>query len=157
MVHPQPDSQNSTSTSALSPQPLPPAFGDASPIVASSPVLKEKGPKKRLLATAICPFPHCPRKSPLGRSQELEQHILRHLPHWICCTQPDCDWTGYRRDLLQGHLRNEHRDVPLFKHGSKGIKKIYDAKRLVKQLLKNEITVEQAECEAHATFGKRGV
>jgi hypothetical protein len=91
-----------------------------------------------------------------GRAQELERHILGHLPRWICCTQPGCDWTGYRRDLLRGHLRKEHRDVPLREHGSEEIKKIYDAKRLVKRLLKKKITVEQAVCEAHAAFGKRG-
>jgi len=91
-----------------------------------------------------------------GRPQELEHHVLRHLPHWICCTQLGCDWTGYRRDLLRGHLRKEHRDVSFFERGSEGIK-VYDAKRLVKQLLKKRITVEQAECEAHAAFRKRGV
>ena len=107
-----------------------------------------------MLATAICPFPRCPRK--FGRPQELERHILRHLSHWICCTQLGCGWTGYRRDLLRGHLRKEHRDVPFLEYGSEGTE-IYDAKRLVKQLLKKEITVEEAVCEARAAFRKRGL
>jgi hypothetical protein len=33
---------------------------------------------------------------------------------------------------------------------------IYDAKRLVKQLLNEEITVEQAECDARSSFQDRG-
>ena len=150
----KPDSQTPSSTSALSPQASPPAFGHASPTVASSPVLKEEGPKKRLLAIAICPFPHCSRM--FRRLQELERHILRHLPRWICCTQPGCSWNGYRLDLLRSHLRREHQDAPFLEHGSEGIK-IYDAKRLVKQLLKKNITVEQAECEAHAASQKGDV
>ena len=116
-------------------------------------MLKGKKPKKILLAKAFCPFPHCSRK--YKRSQELKRHILGHLPDWICCTQSGCDWTGYRRDLLLGHLKKEHQDVPFLEYGSEG-SEIYDAKRLAKQLLK-EITVEQAEREAHAAFRKRGV
>jgi len=112
-------------------------------------VRKGKRPKKILLTKAICPFPHCTKES--RRSQELERHILWHLPDWISCTQLFCNWTGYRRDLLLGHLRKEHQDVPVLEYSLEG-GEIYDAKRLAKQLRKKKITVEQAELEARAAF-----
>jgi hypothetical protein len=63
--------------------------------------------------------------------------------------QPGCGWTDRRPHTLPMHFKKAHPGVPFPKH--EGCM-IYDAKGLVKQLLNEEITVEQAECEARLSF-----
>jgi hypothetical protein len=101
-------------------------------------------------ATDACPSPTCRRR--FGRTQDLERHIHKHLSRCVCCTQPECSWTGSRRCALRDHYRKKHKGVPV---PGKETSMIYDAKALIKQLLKEEITLDQAKCDAHSSFRSR--
>ncbi|KAH9969158.1 hypothetical protein BC827DRAFT_318907 [Russula dissimulans] len=111
---------------------------------------EETGPRKIPPVTDTCPFSKCRRR--FTRRQETERHALRHLPRFLFCNRPGCDWTGSRRYALRDHLKKKHSSVLLLEQEFM----IYDAKRLVKQLLNEEITVEQAECDARSSFQDRG-
>jgi len=63
--------------------------------------------------------------------------------------RPGCGWTGNRRYALRQHFKKAHPGVPFPEH--EGFM-IYDAKGLAKQLLNEEITVGQAECEARLLY-----
>ena len=118
---------------------------DARPITAPS---QYRVPSNgALFAAETCPFLNCHKN--YGRRQDLERHILRHIPRCLYCSQPGCNWTGTRRYSLQDHLRQRHGGIPVPDRGSF---MIYDAKALVKQLLNREITTEQAVHEAHLSF-----
>jgi len=108
---------------------------------------KDTSPKAASFATDSCPSSGCQRKC--GRPQELERHILQHLPHWIYCPQSGCNWTGYRRDVLREHLKKEHGGAPL---PPSKMFIIYDAKGIVKRVLKKDITIVLAEREALTSF-----
>jgi hypothetical protein len=112
---------------------------------------EETGPKETPSATEPCPFADC--KVRCGRPQEMERHIREyHLPYDIYCEQPGCDWTGNRRYALRNHLTHKHAGVPIPE-----VFMIYDAKRLVKQLLNKEIDVEKAVGEAQFLFQTKAV
>jgi hypothetical protein len=98
-------------------------------------------------STDACPFPTCQRM--FSRIQDLERHIYKHLSRCIYCTQTDCNWTGSRRCALRDHYRRKHEGVPVPEQETSII---YDAKALVKQLLKEEITLAQAVYYAHLLF-----
>ena len=104
-------------------------------------------PNEALFATETCPFLDCHKT--YGRRQDLERHILQHLSRCLYCSQPGCKWTGTRLYGLRGHLKQKHGNVPVPDRGSY---MIYDAKVLVKQLLNEEITTEQAVQEARLSF-----
>jgi len=105
----------------------------------------ETRPKKTQIATDVCPFPQC-NEQKFGRVQDLKRHVLQHLLHYIYCSQPGCSWTGNRLYALRDHLKKKHEGAPFPKEHRMFI--IYDAKRLVKQLLNRAVTVAQAESEA---------
>src|SRR6266851_5816662 len=96
-------------------------------------------------ATETCPFIECQRS--FNRLQDLERHVLQHLPRCMYCML--CNWTGNRRYALQGHLNKHHCGAPVPER-ERYI--IYDAKVLVKQLLNGEITEERAVHEARVSF-----
>jgi hypothetical protein len=100
----------------------------------------------------ICPFPDC--ESRYSRAQELQRHIRRHLPYYIYCPQPGCEWTGKRYESLWAHFKMKHPSIP-----EPGRERciIYDSNVMVKQLLNNEITAEQAKHKAHLLFRRRAV
>jgi hypothetical protein len=123
---------------------------DASPIDTSA--REEAGSKEATFATETCPFPKC--RVRCGRPQELERHILQHLPYYIYCEQPGCNWTGNRLYALRIHLADKHLGVPV---PELELFMIYDAKGLVKRLLNEEINVEQAVGEARSLFHKKAV
>ncbi|KAI9513131.1 hypothetical protein F5148DRAFT_469857 [Russula earlei] len=112
------------------------------------PPQKETGHKK---LPPACPFPECQRK--FTRRQELERHVLQHLPRCLFCPQPGCNWTGRRRDALRGHLKRKHSTAVLPGRGYA----IYDAKKLVKQVVDKAIAVELAQCEARLSFHNKAV
>ena len=119
---------------------------DVLPAIAPIPY-KDPGPKGTSFAKGICPFSDCQRK--YGRPQDLERHILQHLPHWIHCPRSGCNWTGNRLEILRAHLKKKHRGAPL---PQREMFIIYNAKRIVKQLLKKEVTIALAEYEAWTSF-----
>ncbi|KAI9508859.1 hypothetical protein F5148DRAFT_830899 [Russula earlei] len=137
---------------ALSPHAVSSVFlEDSSPATVSS-LCKGTGPKK--IAIKTCPFPACLQRC--GRPQELERHIRKHLPRCMFCDQPKCNWTGSRRYALMNHFKKKHACVPI---PGQDFEKfiIYDAKRLVKQLLNEEISVERAMSRARSAFCDRAV
>jgi hypothetical protein len=85
----------------------------------------------------------------------MERHIREHhLPYYIYCEQPGCNWTGNRRYALRNHLTHKHAGVSM---PEVEVFMIYDAKGLVKQVLSKEISVEQAMGEARSLFRKKAV
>ncbi|KAI9513135.1 hypothetical protein F5148DRAFT_470292 [Russula earlei] len=130
----------------LPPQPAPQYPWPTPPSSAHS----EAGPNSS--AADICPFSNCQRRC--GRPQDLERHVLQHLPHCIYCPQPDCQWTGTRRYTLRVHLETKHDGAPLPEQETFTI---YDAKGLVKQLMNKDITVALVEYEARSLFQKKAV
>jgi len=119
----------------------------------TSPAREETGPKETRFATEPCPFSNCTVRC--GRPQEMERHIREHhLPYYIYCEQPGCNWTGNRRYALRNHLTHKHAGVSM---PEVEVFMIYDAKGLVKQVLSKEISVEQAMGEARSLFRKKAV
>ena len=115
---------------------------------------EETGSKETPFATKACPLPECRKRC--RRQQELERHIREHhLPYFIYCGQQGCTWTGCRRYALQNHLAHKHKGVQMPTKPEAFI--IYDAKRLVKQLLNKEINVEQTVSNARLLFQERAV
>ena len=96
-------------------------------------------------AAETCPFIECQRS--FNRLQDLERHVLQHLPRYMYCML--CNWTGNRRYALHGH-RNKHHCGATVPEREGYI--IYDAKVLVKQLLNGEITEDRAVHEARVSF-----
>jgi hypothetical protein len=96
-------------------------------------------------ATETCPFIEC--QANFGRLQDLERHVVEHLPRCMYCMH--CNWTGNRRYTLKGHLNKHHCGAPVPER-ERYI--IYDARVLVKQLLNGEITEERAVHEARMSF-----
>ena len=128
------------------------SFGDAPPTDTSS-AREETGPKESPSVTEPCPFSNC--KVGCGRLQDMERHIREHhLPYYIYCEQPGCNWTGHRRYALRDHLAHKHAGVLMPEVEAF---MIYDAKGLVKQLLNKEIDVEQVVGEAQTLFQKKAV
>ena len=122
------------------------------PINISS-VREGAGSNETPLATDICPFPEC--GATYDRPQDLERHTReRHLPYDIYCGQQDCNWTGKRRYALLKHLLNKHSGAPMPESEAF---MIYDAKGLVKRLLKKDIKVEQAVSVARSLFQEKAV
>ena len=117
--------------------------------IVAPPTHEETWPNEVIPVTTTCPFPKCQRSFP--RPQETERHALRHLPRFLLCNRRGCNWVGSRRYALRDHLKKKHASALL----SEQEFILYDAKGLVKQLLNNEITVEEAECEARSSFENR--
>jgi hypothetical protein len=111
--------------------------GDSAPYTESSPA---------------CPDPTCNSDRTWGRQQELERHVLKHLPHHICCPHSNCLWRGSRRYALVEHYKKKHPDdtAPLPE-----VFIIYDAQLLAKRLVNGEITMAEATDEAHASIQKK--
>ena len=85
----------------------------------------------------------------------MERHIREHhLPYYIYCGQPGCDWTGNRCYTLRNHLTRKHTGAPM---PEVEVYMIYDAKGLVKQLLNKVIDVGQAVEEAQFLFQKKAM
>ena len=111
------------------------------------------GPDETAFTTEPCPFPEC--KARYGRPQDLRRHIREyHLPYHIYCGRPGCNWTGNRRYALKNHLAYKHAGVRM---PGLGVYMIYDAKELVKQLLRKDINVEQTVGKARSLFRKKAV
>jgi hypothetical protein len=140
-----------TSTTTQPSLPASVSIGDVLPANNSS--LEETGSKETSFVTEPCPFSNC--RVRCGRRQEMERHIREHhLPYYIHCGQPGCDWTGNRSYALRNHLTRKHIGVRMSEVEAY---MIYDAKGLVKQLLNKEINVEQAVGDAQFLFQKKAM
>ena len=88
------------------------------------------------LACPVCMGRMWPRK------QELQRHMLSHLPSSLYCPFPRCPWRGNRNDNLRTHWQIMHagfRQAPEPKHS-----KIYDPAPLVELVLSGQSTIEGA-------------
>ncbi|KAI9443327.1 hypothetical protein H4582DRAFT_2072385 [Lactarius indigo] len=137
----------------LAPETTPSGFSPGTQ-PASAPALGTEAPDVPQPATWTCPDSACKHVS-CGRLQELERHVLKHLPHYICCPHPDCDWRGNRRYSLIDHYKKRHPRDQLPDRGSSDKFIIYDGKRLAKRLVNREVTLEQANDEADASVRMR--
>lgn len=116
----------------------------------SAPALgTEAPPEESQSTTGTCPDPSCAYVS-CGRLQELERHVLKHLPHYIYCPRPDCNWRGNRRYSLMDHYKKQHPVGEVLDRDSPDAFTIYDGKRLAKRLVNREVTLKQAIGEADA-------
>jgi hypothetical protein len=68
----------------------------------------EASPSASQSATGPCPDPTCNPNQTWCRKQELERHVLRHLPHHLYCPHPSCGWRGSRRYALTEHYKRKH-------------------------------------------------
>lgn len=101
-----------------------------------------------------CPDPTCNSANQnWSRKQELERHVLRHLPHHIYC--PHCSWTGSRRYTFMEHYQRKHPNEKTPDFGAPEEFTIYDAKVLAKRLVNKEITMATARDEANALMRKK--
>ena len=107
-----------------------------------------------------CPLPNCGRT--YNRPQDRHRHIrYYHLPHDHYCELEGCNWTGVR-EVLPNHLKDKHRGIPMPEQEALKTRfnkrfEIYDAKGLVRQLLTNEISLEQALVEVRSLYQNKGV
>ncbi|KAH9080406.1 hypothetical protein EDB83DRAFT_979407 [Lactarius deliciosus] len=113
----------------------------------------EAPPEESQSMTGSCPDPTC--TVDCGRLQELERHVLKHLPHYIYCPHPDCSWRGNRRYSLIDHYKKQHGEV--LDRDSSDVFTIYDGKRLAKRLVNRELTLEQATDEADGLVRTKAV
>ncbi|KAH9065305.1 hypothetical protein EDB87DRAFT_1050139 [Lactarius vividus] len=105
--------------------------------------------------TGTCPDPACIHVS-YARQQELERHVLKHLPHHLYCPHPGCSWRGDRRYSLVDHYKKQHPQDQL-DLGSSYAFTIYDGKQLAKRIVNREVTLEQAKDRANALVRTKAV
>ncbi|KAI0261532.1 hypothetical protein BC834DRAFT_468349 [Gloeopeniophorella convolvens] len=86
---------------------------------------------------SCCPF--CPER--FNRHQERERHQRSHFANYIYCREPDCSWTGYRKDAYLAHLRGVHSHTDMAREECCVI---YDVDWLIDQFFKNNISLEGA-------------
>lgn len=115
----------------------------------------EASPNSSQSTIGPCPDTRCKSNQIWGRQQELERHVLRHLPHHICCPYPYCGWRGNRRYALMEHYKKKHPECKALDHGAPDAFTIYDAKPLAKRLVNREITMASAINEAETLVRKR--
>ena len=115
----------------------------------------EDSPNTSQPMTGPCPEPTCNSNQNWGRKQELERHVLRHLPHHIFCPHPRCSWTGSRRYTFMEHFKKKHPNDKTPDCGAPEEFTIYDAKLLAKRLVDGEITMASAVNEAETLMRRR--
>jgi hypothetical protein len=120
---------------------------------AGTPILYTEAPANLPQSTiGPCPDPTCNSNQTWSRKQELERHVLRHLPLHIYCPDPSCGWRGSRRYALLEHYTKKH---PEEKEPAPEAFTIYDAKLLAKRLVNGEITMASAINEADTLVRKK--
>ncbi|KAH9179353.1 hypothetical protein EDB89DRAFT_797858 [Lactarius sanguifluus] len=134
------------------PENAPPGFSTGTQPAGAPALGTEAPPEESRSRTGTCPDPACTHVN-CGRLQELERHVLKHLPHYIYCPHPDCNWRGNRRYFLVDHYKKQHGEV--LDHPDAFT--IYDGKRLAKRLVNREVTLEQATDEAEALVRTKAV
>jgi hypothetical protein len=102
-----------------------------------------------------CPDPTCNQNQTWGRQQELERHVLRHLPHHIYCPYPSCGWMCSRRYALTDHYKRKHPEEKELDYGAPEAFIIYDAKLLAKRIVNGEITIASAIKEVDTMVQKK--
>lgn len=131
---------------------LPPwGFAQGAPPATVAPTLSPEAPPTPS-TTGSCPAPSCKSKHGWGRQQELERHVLMHLPQHFYCPHQSCGWRSSRRYALKNHYEKKHQI-----HHAQEAPTIYDASSLAKRLVNREVTLKQAIDEAEASVWKKGV
>lgn len=133
------------------PEAASPVFSQGTPPAGAPPSYAECSPNESQSTTGVCPDPTCKSDRSWGRKQELERHVLKHLPHHIGCPHPNCSWTGSRRYALKEHYKRKHMQDQVPDLGRPEAFTIYNAKLLAKRLVNGEITLPEAIKEAVAS------
>jgi hypothetical protein len=101
----------------------------------------------------------CPLcREAFSRHQDRDRHLPSHLPYWIACSC--CSWRGYRLDAFKKHWFREHEssgDVPDDDNGSKLYQELYDPRPLVKKIIQDPTSMEDAEIQAVELIKKEAV
>ena len=126
-----------------------PVFSLGTPPASAPPSYTESSPNGSQSTTGPCPDPTCKSKRSWGRKQELERHVLKHLPHYICCPHPSCFWSGSRRCAFKHHYKRKHMKGQPPDLCTPEASTIYNAKPLAKRLVNGEITLAEAINEAN--------
>ncbi|KAF8498673.1 hypothetical protein F5888DRAFT_1633904 [Russula emetica] len=90
----------------------------------------------------------------LKRDQELNRHILDlHLPDWICCPHPACNWHGSRKTELFKHIKvsGECGANPKWVEQYK----IYDTELILRRLISGSAPLETVETFALGLIEER--
>jgi len=93
----------------------------------------------------------------LGRLKDRERHVLSHLPKWLHCPNPSCPWRGDRWEALNIHRRNAHPSNSQEQVKSDASSIIYDPWPLVKSIITNDISLEEARKRAVLMVEKRAL
>ena len=128
----------------------PPYIPPAIQAQATIPVAPDATPEP-LVFMWRCPVRDCPECP--GRWQDQKRHVREHLPHWICCVDPDCPWRGDRPDALSKHWRKVHPSSSQELANSEFV--IYDPEPLVERLLNGTIFIEEAQSIANKMVKSR--
>ncbi|KAF8271978.1 hypothetical protein EI94DRAFT_1796627 [Lactarius quietus] len=127
-------------------------FSPGTQLAGASAHYTKASPSASESSTGTCPYPACSNGT-WGRKQELERHVLTHLPNHIYCPHRRCGWTGSRRYALKEHYEKKHPDGPVLPSQEAFI--IYDAKLLAKRVVNGEITLVEAIDEAQTLVRKK--
>lgn len=85
---------------------------------------------------------------PFHRWQERDRHEQTHLPYFLHCPVPHCEWRGNRAHLFKTHWQKDHR--PYHQHhgpSPEGIK-TYDPRTILNLLRTGAISRSDAEVQA---------
>ena len=111
-------------------------------------------PIQRRVQNLPCPVPGCPKS--LGRTQDKRRHLLTHLPHWLHCPAPGCNWRGDRFDVFVRHWSsNGHPSgiqVP-----NEDECRIYDPQPLMRAISDSTLDIQAAQREAISMVRRRAL
>ena len=99
--------------------------------------------------TKDCDCQFCPDL--FHRWQDRDRHEQTHLPHFIHCPLPHCEWRGNRTHTFKTHwMQKNHRPYHKFYRGFPQRSQIetYDPRPILNQLRSGTISQSQAEDQA---------
>jgi hypothetical protein len=91
----------------------------------------------------------CPES--FHRRQEQERHRLTHVPYFLHCPLPHCEWRGNRANLFKRHWQQEdHRSYhEQYGHNPEQSQvETYDPLLILNQLINGAISLSEAEEQA---------
>ena len=109
--------------------------------------------QRRRMQSLACPVSDCPRS--LGRAQDQRRHLLTHLPHWLHCPAPECDWRGDRFDVFVRHWRNGHPSHIRVPNGDEC--RIYDPHPLMRAISDGTLGIQAAQRETISMVTRRAI
>jgi len=93
----------------------------------------------------------------LGRPKDRERHVVSHLPQWLHCADPGCSWRGDRWAALNRHRRNAHPSSSQEPVKCDASSIIYDPWPLVKGIIAEDTSLEEARKHAISMVEKRAL